>query len=269
MEARPGMVPLLIRGPDWVRKADDAPHRSTAFRHASLHQRPGLWGDHPVRPTSAVWLREGDEGGWEAFGAGRSSPAVGWLAGRSEGRPMALLAPPSWEGPVRLIGGQVEASTIQTRSFPESLGPPPPAPRVEVRRLGIEDREPFEATAPPWALRSWGDFATLLLRGAAFGVPMPGGLAGLAWTCESDIEHDKLGVATLPRYRGLGLGKAAAAALLDHVARIRRKTPLWVTGRDNTASIALAVALGFSDPVEEKLLRWTPSPRPFPATPPL
>ncbi len=252
------MVPLRMKAPDWVRKADDAPHRSTAFRHATLHSRPGLWGDDPEHPTSAVWLREGDDGGWEAFGAGRPSPAIGWLASRASGRPIALLAPPSWEGPIRMLGGRVEVETIQTMMRPKSVEAPMPSNRVEVRRLTLEDGQAFENAAPPWASRSWGDFATLISRGAAFGATMPGGFASVAWTYESDLEHDKIGVSTRPRYRMLGLGGAAASILVDHIVRDRRKSPLWVTTPANPASIALAVSLRFSVQVAEKMLRWTP-----------
>ena len=253
------MVPLRMKAPDWVRKADDAPHRSTAFRHATLHDRPGLWGDHPEHPTGAVWLREGDDGGWEAFGAGRPSPAIDWLAAESGGRPIALLAPPSWEGPVRMLGGRVEVGVIQTRLRPDAWEGPRPWPIVEARRLTTEDGPAFVEAVPPWALRSWGDFAALVARGAAFGVPTGGGFASLAWTYESDLDHDKVGVATLPRYRGLGLGRAAARALVDHIAVDRRRVPLWVTTPDHPASIALAASLGFSITIEEKLLRWHPA----------
>ncbi len=253
------MVPLRLKGPDWVRKADDAPHRSTAFRHATLHERPGLWGDDPDRPRSAVWLREGDDGAWEAFGAGRPSPAIGWLANRADGRPIALLAPPSWEGPIRMLGGRVEVGMIQTRLLPESSRLPERSGRVEVRRLTEDDSSAFESAAPGWSLRSWGDYGALIARGAAFGVPIPGGFASLAWTYESDLEHDKIGVATRPRFLKLGLGGAAASALVVHIVRERRKSPLWVTSPENAASIALADSLGFSIGVEEKLLRWTPA----------
>ena len=252
------MVPLRMKAPDWVRKADNAPHRSTAFRHATLHNRPGLWGNDPEHPTSAVLLREGDDGEWEAFGAGRPSPAIHWLSARTEGRPITLLGPPSWEGPIRMLGGRVEVGSIQTRLRPELIETSTPSQRVEVRQLTLEDRTAFEAAAPPWALRSWDDFAALISRGGAFGVPMPGGFASVAWTYESDLEHDKVGVSTQPRYRRLGLGDAAASTLVDHVIRHRQRLPLWVTNPANPASIALAVSLGFSIQVEEKLLRWTP-----------
>ncbi len=250
------MVPLQLKAPDWVRISDEAPHRSTAFRHATLHQRPGLWGDHAERPTSALWLREGSPGTWEAFGAGRASPSVGWLDGRSAGLPITLLAPPSWEGPVRLLGGRVETRTIRTMKRLESATPPIPSHKIRARPLTLADRAAFEAAAPSWALRSWGDFAAMLAGGLAYGVPDSGGLASLGWTYESDQEHDKIGVSTEPRFRQLGLGRAVASALVEAILRERRKSLLWVTTPENSASLALAVSLGFAAEVDETLLRW-------------
>ena len=254
------MVPLQLKVPDWVRVSDDAPHRSTAFRHATLHQRPGLWGDQAERPTSALWLREGSAGTWEAFGAGRASPSIEWLDGRSAGRPISLLAPPSWEGPVRLLGGRVETRTIRTMTRPESAAPPITSHKIRARPLTLADRAAFVAAAPSWALRSWGDFAAMLAVGAAFGVPDSGGFASLSWTYESDQDHDKIGVSTKPRFRRLGLGRAAASALVEAIIRERRKSPLWVTTPENSASLALAETLGFAAEVDETLLCWTREP---------
>jgi RimJ/RimL family protein N-acetyltransferase len=169
-----------------------------------------------------------------------------------------LLAPASWEGPIRMLGGRVEVGTIQTRMRPDSLEMPRPSSRVEVRRLTLDDGSAFAEAVPPWALRSWGEFTSLITGGSAFGVPMPGGFASLAWTYETDLEHDKVGVATRPRYWRLGLGGAAASSLVDHILRDRRRSPLWVTNPANPGSIALAVSLGFSTVVEETLLRWVP-----------
>lgn len=256
------MVPLFLKAPDWVRTADEAPHRSTAFRHATLHGRPGLWGDDPVHPTSAVWFREGDEGAWEAFGAGRSSPAISWMAARAQGRPIALVAPPSWEGPIRLLGGRVEPWSIETWHRPKPTGSSIPRSQVPIHRLDQSDAPAFGALAPPWALRSWFDVATLFERGAAFGVRGNGGFVSLAWIYESDPDHDKLGVWTAPPFRKLGLGRAVAWALVEHILIDRRKSPLWVANSTNSASIALAQWLGFQVQAVERGLHWSP-PRPL------
>ena len=72
-----------------------------------------------------------------------------------------------------------------------------------------------------------------------------------------------MSVFTVPRYRRLGLARAAAAALVGHIASRRHKVPLWSTTPDNDASLALARSLGFTSQVTEALVRWPPRPRPI------
>ena len=98
--------------------------------------------------------------------------------------------------------------------------------------------------------------------GAGFGVPYGDGFAALAWIFDQSAGFDAIGVFTAPRYRRLGLARAAAAALISHIARRRRKVPLWSTTPDNDASLALARSLGFTAQATEALLRWPPRPRP-------
>ncbi len=154
------------------------------------------------------------------------------------------------------MGGRVEVGTIQTwvglEHWNESSS------GIVVRRLTLGDEAGFGAVAPSWALRSWGDFPTMIERGIAFGIPAPGGFAALAWTYESDRAHDKIGVVTLPRFRRLGLGRKVAASLLDWIVLERRKAPVWATTLANPASIALARSLGFLIAIHETLLHWTP-----------
>src|SRR5437764_235966 len=106
----------------------------------------------------------------------------------------------------------------------------------------------------------WGDHArvprsVVLVRegddqleafGAGYGVPHGPGFAALAWVFDQSAGFDSIGVYTVPRYRRLGLGRAAAAALITHIARRRGKIPLWSTTPDNDASLALAASLGFT-----------------------
>ncbi len=251
------MEPPGAEATKWISTCGDGLHRSVALHHAALWGRPGLVVDDPRRPSSVVWLREGD-GQWEAFAAGLAETALDWLAAEARGRVVALAAPASWEDAVRARAGagRIEVGSVQTW-----LRRGPPGRRVAAvatRRLVAADAAAFAAEAPSWATRAWGDFAGLIERGAAFGVPAGRGFAALAWVFESDHHSDKIGVATVPRFRRLGLGRAAASALADHVERDRRKHPLWTTHADHVASIALARSLGFSRHVSEPLLRWTP-----------
>ena len=65
---------------------------------------------------------------------------------------------------------------------------------------------------------------------------------------------------TPPRYRRLGLGLAAASALVEHVVSHRGRAPLWSTRPGNEPSLTLARTLGFSPAASEPVLRWPPRP---------
>ena len=233
-------------------------HRLVALEHAASRSRPGLWGDNPDVPSSLVWLREADDA-LEAFATGEPDRAIAWLAGRAGGRPIRLAAPESWEAAARLQGGRVDRGSVSSlvRTSPQGEMKAPP---VEVARLGPGDRAAFEDLAPGWALRAWGGFIEMIDRGSAFGVRSGSGFASLAWVFEAGRRFDKLGVATLPRYRRLGLGRAAARGLIMDVERSRRKRPLWTTAPDNAESLALARSLGFASEVAEPLILWVPGP---------
>ena len=82
------------------------------------------------------------------------------------------------------------------------------------------------------------------------------GFATLAWVVEQDARHASIGVFTWPRYRRLGLGYAAASALMVAVVRESGRLPVWVTAAENEPSRGLAAAMGFAVRGEETLLRW-------------
>jgi hypothetical protein len=121
-----------------------------------------------------------------------------------------------------------------------------------------DDAGAFAATAPGWALCGWRSFPALVEHGAAFGVPHGRGFATLAWVLDRAGRFEALGVYTVPRLRRLGLARAAASALVDHVVRARGHVPLWSTRDGNEPSRALARALGFAVAAEETLLVWPP-----------
>jgi len=233
-----------------------------ALRHALAYRRPGLWGDHPEAPESVVLVREGDDR-LEAFGAGAPEPAVGWLAG--QGRAFTLLAPGAWLGPVRTRVGGVGCGVVETWSLePDPAeateGAEAAAPRVATRRLTAADSAGFVAAAPAWGLRGWRTYPAMIGYGAAFGVPLGAGFASLAWVFDQAGAYAAIGVYTVPRFRRLGLGRAAASALVSHLESRRGKTPLWSVSPGNDASRGLARALGFTAAGKETLVLWPPRP---------
>ena len=287
------MVPLDAAAARYVRSWLGPPPGPglLALRHALVYRRPGLWGDHTSAPQSVLLVREGD-GRLEVFGAGSPEPAVAWLAGQV--RPFTLLSPDDWHEVVRdrLGGAEIDPEGVETWSggvigpalrietttkpapstdserqatFFTHVGPKSASvpkvnkPGVETRRITAADFAAFTAGAPSWALRGWRAFPTLVEYGAAFGVPHGSGFASIAWIFDQVDGYDCVGVFTTPRFRRLGLGRAAASAMIEHIVLRRGKIPLWSTTPQNTASRALARMLGFSVSNTEALLHWPPT----------
>ncbi len=254
------MVPLHSEAIARVIKWDLGEHRALSLRHALIHRRPGLLGDHPRVPRSVLLMRDFEAPeGWHVFGAGSAEPAVAWLAQR--GKPLSLLAPESWEGAIRKRSPMIQRGSVETwireADEPEVRTSTKSQSAVITRPIVLSDYRAFVASAPDWALRGWGDFVSLLDRGAAVGVPdRAGRFASLAWVYEADASNDSVAVATDPRYQRLGLGHAAAAALIAHVETARKKLPVWTVNESNLPSKALARSLGFSPRSRESVLRW-------------
>ena len=229
-----------------------------ALHHALAYRVPGLFGDRPGTPRGVLLVREGT-GGVEVFGAGEPEPAVGWLVGNR--RPFTLLAPDPWHDAVVARLGEVEFDRVETWAGAGVASPkrtPPAGASAIVRRLAAKDSAAFLATAPPWALRGWRTYPSLVEDGAAFGVPHAKGFAAVAWVFDRAESYDAIAAFTAPRFRRLGLGRAAATALIAHVVRELGQAPLWSARPENAPSVGMAKALGFSVGAVETLLRWPP-----------
>jgi len=223
-----------------------------ALKHALAFRSPGLWGDAPTAPRSVLLVREGD-GRLEAFGAGEPEPSVGWLVGQL--RRFSLVAPGAWLDAVRDRLGAVDEDAVETWSG--GPGPSNP-PSVVARRLTSHDLAGFLAASPPWGLRGWRSYPAMIAHAAAFGVTHGPGFAALAWVFDRADPYDAVSVYTVPRYRRLGLGRAAASALTAHIVHGCGRVPLWSTRTDNAPSRALARSLGFSPAAVETVVRWPP-----------
>ena len=236
-----------------------------ALRHAMLYGRPALWGDDAWHPRSVLLVRPESGGGrsTEAFGLGEPEPAVPWLVARHRRSGALLAAPDAW---APWINATVGAAGVETYSVETWYDPGPPARRpgssnapITANRLTEHDEISFRKAAPEWALQGWGDFSGLLRYGAAFGVPYQAGFASLAWIHDQTEQFDAMSVYTLPRFRRLGLGKAVATALLDHIRRTRNKQPLWSSLATNEPSRNLVQVLGFTESSSQTVFRWPAS----------
>ncbi|MGE3821895.1 MAG: GNAT family N-acetyltransferase [Isosphaeraceae bacterium] len=268
------MVPLDPAAARYVRAWLGPPEGPglLALHHTLVYRPTSVWADAPRGPRSVLFVREGD-GRIEGFGAGEAGPAVTWLAARR--RPFVLHAPEAWLEVLRDRIGPVDLDTVETWSGPgvKPIRPPgltsKPAPvAVVTRKLSPADSAAFTAAAPPWALRGWRTYAALMEHGAAFGVPHGPGpaLASLAWVFDRAEKFEAIGVFTVPRFRRLGLGRAAASALIGEITRERGHVPIWSSPPENEPSRRLARSLGFSVAATETLMRW-PSRDAEPETP--
>lgn len=262
------MVPLDPAAARYVRTWLGPPEGPglLALHHTLVYRPTSVWADAPRGPRSVLFVREGD-GRIEGFGAGEAGPAVAWLSARR--RPFVLHAPESWQEVLRDRIGPIDLDTVETWSGPGLPKPRPsgassskPAPATVVTRgLTPADSAAFTAAAPPWALRGWRTYPALMEHGAAFGVPHGPGpaLAALAWVFDRAEKFEAIGVFTVPRFRRLGLGRAAAAALIGQIVRERGHLPIWSSPPENEPSRRLARSLGFSVSATETLLRWPPT----------
>ncbi|MFO0959229.1 MAG: GNAT family N-acetyltransferase [Isosphaeraceae bacterium] len=261
----PMMYPL--RNPDlrhWPAE-DDSLRRRVAIGHAL--RMPGyeraVWGDQVRRPHSLFLARKADDR-WEAFGAGKPNPSISWLLGGQLKAELVLVGPPAWHEAVAKRGGTAQFGQLETWIQTDPGRPPaagPPGTEALVRPIAWDEKAAFLALAPPWALRAWRAFELALAESPMFAIPHRdgSGFASMAWVCETDNQHASIGVATDERYRGLGLGRAVARALIGALQAgpaHQRRLPAWFTEAENAPSRALAESLGFRHQRSEPLARW-------------
>lgn len=115
-----------------------------------------------------------------------------------------------------------------------------------IRRLAAPDAHHLQNLDPEcgWITNMWSGPQGLASSGYAYGAFVAGKLAAVACTGFVGEEYEDIGVVTEPRFRGLGLSPACAAALCSDI-RARGHKPSWQTSRDNLASIRVAEKLGF------------------------
>lgn len=97
--------------------------------------------------------------------------------------------------------------------------------------------------------RFWPDASGFLANGGGYCVIGGEQVASLAFTSFRIHEQLEIGIETYPEFRGMGLAKLAAAALIEYCLS-EGLEPVWSCRKQNFASFALATSLGFLPSVE-------------------
>jgi GNAT superfamily N-acetyltransferase len=90
----------------------------------------------------------------------------------------------------------------------------------------------------------WGTAEEFLAAGGGVCATRSGEVGAMAFTSFRVGRQLELGVQTRPEVRGLGLARAAAAALVE-ACLAQGLEPVWTCRKSNTASLGLAQRLGF------------------------
>jgi GNAT superfamily N-acetyltransferase len=153
-------------------------------------------------------------------------------------------APPQWRPALRVLDPATGEWPRVVAALPDDV--PVPAPAAQVRLLGATDTAALDALTPEsaWIHETWGGAAGLAAAGVARAVLVDGRAVSVAVPFYVGGAHEDIGVVTEAGYRGRGLSRACAAALLGDI-RGRGRRPSWTTSPDNAASLAVAARLGF------------------------
>jgi hypothetical protein len=162
----------------------------------------------------------------------------------------ALRDPARWSS---VLGARIErivGPSYQGYVDPEAFRPAPlPAadgPEPVVRRLGPADAPTLERLAASCLAQEWIDSAIQPDHIPIFAMEQAGELLAAASAPEDGPGVASVGVITHPTWRGRGYGAAVASALTaDHLAA--GSILHYQTLRANTASVAIASALGYRD----------------------
>jgi RimJ/RimL family protein N-acetyltransferase len=150
------------------------------------------------------------------------------------------------------LGTLLTAAGMPVRTYEESFHelrrPAPVAQyaRPEVRQLRPEELPLLARAAPELRRVGYPTLAQLLEEGIVAAAVVEGGVVAIAHTYARTPRHADIGVATLPAWRRRGFS-TAAAALVAREAQREGQTPVWSTGRDNSASLRVAAKLGFEE----------------------
>ena len=99
---------------------------------------------------------------------------------------------------------------------------------------------------------SWESKESFLSRGFGYCVMNDGKVAACAFSAGVSDRYVDIGVETAEEYRGKGLGKAVAGAMVREILSLG-KEPAWQCNASNEASYKLACSVGFEEALKHPL----------------
>ena len=115
-----------------------------------------------------------------------------------------------------------------------------------VRLLASQDSSLLSAAPPEVAGTGYRGIEEFLREAIVVAAIVDGLIVSLAYTTSQSQRYADVGVYTLKPYRRRGFARAAASLVSTRV-QARGRTPVWSTGHFNTASLAVARDIGFTE----------------------
>lgn len=154
------------------------------------------------------------------------------------------LADLDWDGS---LGPEVERYTRVNFRFDEAAfrarhaGPRLP-PGWTLRAAGEAEFVRPDITVSPRPF--WKSFADFVDHGGGVCAVKDGELGAIAFSATRCDDWLEIGIETLAAYRGIGLARAVAVAMIEKCLA-SGLTPIWACRKENTGSLHLAQGLGF------------------------
>jgi len=126
--------------------------------------------------------------------------------------------------------------------FDARHGDAQPPPGFAIVPLGEDGFDLADVHVTPHAF--WRDFAACQAQGGGVCAVKNGEVAAIAFAATRADDWLEIGIETRAAYRGLGLARAVAVAMIRKCLAAGL-TPIWACRKENTGSLHLAQSLGF------------------------